>query len=983
MNFSVTELFLIFTAYLLFLFVIAYATERNIIPRRIAEHPLVQAVALGTYASIWTFYGAFGMIEQSGMLFLSSYLGATAAFFLAPILFTPIFNITNRYKLSSLADLFAFRFRSAMVGTVTTLLLFAASLPLISIQIQAVSSSLNVLNRNVSSPQIAAAYCTLIALFAILFGTRHPSLRARNRGLIMAMATSSVIKLMVLMGIALYILFTVFQGPLDLHNWLMERPMILERLLRHDEGENWRTLLLTFFTAALVMPHMFHLAFTENRSADTLRKASWGMPLYLMGLAVTVPIIVWGGYKLQVTDHSSFVLLFISKALESDLMTIAVLIGGLTAASGIIIVTAISMASMMQNHVILPLIKTPGNIKFYDWLLWLRRILIIAVVACSYLFYSVLGGGQQLHLLGLSAFIAFLQFLPGVLATLFWLGANRIGFIAGITIGMLSWSITTFYPFFQAQTSIRAIAESVSINEINWQSAAIVSLILNIVVFVLVSRFTKTTQEERRAAEACFANTMDSPTDIARPAFETKDIIRLLTPKLGEVVARRELQLAIRKLNLTNERIGPLDMLRLKNTLEQNLSALIGPIESATLLEPLSKVPEGSAPYPGRDIHLLESHLETYQAKLSGLAAELDEVRRYHRTTLEKLPIGACTVTPNQRIVFWNHEMARLTSLNAREVGDLTLSDLPAPWSEVLPNFIQQSANHLTEIQVRTKSGDLYLTLHKSAVSDKPDSAIVLLVEDETNHHLLTEKLTHNERLASIGRFAAGVAHEIGNPVTGIACLAQNLSLETDQPEVLDTGDQIVEQTKRISRIVQSLIRFARTGQSMADVQLERLSLTECLDEAIHLVTLDSHAKQHDFFRNVPEGLELEADPQLLLQVLVNLLNNACDASPADGAIWIEAHSLDGQVQITITDEGCGIDPAIQDKLFEPFFTTKDPGKGTGLGLALVYNIISEHYGSIELISPANAEHSKGTQVVITLPGLQEAAENRPEPDEQ
>ena len=86
---------------------------------------------------------------------------------------------------------------------------------------------------------------------------------------------------------------------------------------------------------------------------------------------------------------------------------------------------------------------------------------------------------------------------------------------------------------------------------------------------------------------------------------------------------------------------------------------------------------------------------------------------------------------------------------------------------------------------------------------------MVLLVEDETEHQLLANKLAHQERLASIGRFAAGVAHEIGNPVTGTACLAQNLKLETDAPEILETGDQIVEQTRRISRIVQSLVRFA------------------------------------------------------------------------------------------------------------------------------------------------------------------------------
>ena len=169
MNFSATELFFVVTAYLLFLFGIAYATERELIPKRIAQHPLTHTFSLGVYASVWTFYGAFDMFAHSGLLFLSSYLGATAIFMLAPILLVPIFNITNRYKLSSLADLFAFRFRSGWVGSITTILLLMASLPLLSIQIQAVADSLHILNSDFSSTQIAAAFCSLITMFALLF----------------------------------------------------------------------------------------------------------------------------------------------------------------------------------------------------------------------------------------------------------------------------------------------------------------------------------------------------------------------------------------------------------------------------------------------------------------------------------------------------------------------------------------------------------------------------------------------------------------------------------------------------------------------------------------------------------------------------------------------------------------------------------------------------------------------------------------------
>jgi PAS domain S-box-containing protein len=675
-------------------------------------------------------------------------------------------------------------------------------------------------------------------------------------------------------------------------------------------------------------------------------------------------VIVWSAHSYGLGQETSFLLLHLSQHIGLDWIIIAVFIGGLTAASGIIIVASISLASMLQNHIFLPLIKTPENVKFYAWLLWLRRILIALVVLCSYLFYTIFGSHQQLHLLGLSAFIAFLQFLPGIVATLFWVGANSYGFVAGLVTGIVSWIFTTFYPVILQQNTMFIDA---NLDHFDWQSSAIISLLLNISVFIIVSRLTPTHPEELRAAEACLINTLDTPPDMQRPSFETSDIIRLLTPKLGETAAKRELQHAITHLHLNTDPIGPLDLLRLRSTLEQNLSALLGPVEAATLLEPLSKQ-SGDKTFRTRDIHLLETHLETYHARLSGLAAELDELRRYHRTTLEKLPIGAFTVTPSQYILFWNNEMAALTGLDAAEVANRALSNLPEPWCNVLPNFISQEENHQTDLHVTFAGSGHWLTLHKSQLSSNPDSSFVILVEDETEHRMLTDKLTHSERLASIGRFAAGVAHEIGNPVTGIACLAQNLSFETDQPEILQTGEQIVEQTRRISRIVQSLVRFAHTGQTISDIQFEPVNIRECISEAISLVSLDTHAKQQCFIA-LTENIYVDGDPQLLLQVFVNILNNACDASPAQSNIEITTEQTGPQVTISITDEGSGIDPSIQDKLFEPFFTTKEPGKGTGLGLPLVYNILTEHYGNIELISPANKKQNKGTQVIITLPG--------------
>lgn len=965
MTFSLPYLFLIITLYLLLLFGVTFAAERGLLPRRLVQSPLTQMLSLGIYASVWTFYSTFALVGSSGSLFLASYLGASAAFMLAPMLFIPIFNITSRYQLSSLADLFAFRFRSRLTGAVTTVLLLLAMLPLLSIQIETIADFIHYLHPGLPTIQIGAAFCILIALFSVLFGARHPSMRARNHGLVLAMAAGSLIKLLALLAIALYLLFSVLGGPLDAWQWLQANPLHTALLTQTQSSEQWRTLLLAFFSATLVMPHMFHLAFTENHTSDSLHKATWGMPLYLFLMALSVPVIVLAALKMGIDNSTHFLLFDISQLLQVPGISAIAFIGGLAAASGILIVAAISLAAMLQNHLILPLVKAPENVRFYVWLLWLRRGLILLVVLLSYLFYLILGNSQPNQLLGLSTFIIFLQFLPGIIATLFWLEANKKGMISGLVGGVSFWLMATFQDFF----GTGSLLANMGINQIDWESSAISALLINVSLLVAVSKLTYTRPEEISAGESCLINTMDSPKNLQRPSYEIQDIRHLLAPRLGEKAAERELRQALQQLNLSAEQTSALDLLRLRSVLEQNLSALVGPLEAARLLEPLAQPTKSSQLFQTNDIHLLESHLETYQARLSGLAVELDILRRYHRTTLEKLPIGACTVATDQQILLWNQQISNLTGIAADQAARLSIAQLPPPWNQLFSKFLHQQDSHQRDLEVELEHTTYWLTLHKSPLSRDPNSDIVLLVEDETERHQITHKLIHNERLASIGRFAAGVAHEIGNPVTGIACLAQNLPLETDNPEVLLTGQQIIEQTQRINRIVQSLIRFAHTGQTISDINFSPIPLQPCLEEAIQLVSLDSHSRGQAFNLDISQPLDVFGDRQLLLQVFINLLNNACDASPRGARIAIHASRSGTQIRIQIIDEGEGIDPAIQNRLFEPFFTTKEPGKGTGLGLAMVYNILTEHYGTIELLSPANKKQKKGTQVNITLPG--------------
>lgn len=241
----------------------------------------------------------------------------------------------------------------------------------------------------------------------------------------------------------------------------------------------------------------------------------------------------------------------------------------------------------------------------------------------------------------------------------------------------------------------------------------------------------------------------------------------------------------------------------------------------------------------------MESHLESYETRLTGLAAELDSLRRYHRLTLQTLPIGVCSVSRSQDILLWNRAMEELTGLTADNIVGANLHYIKGAWRELLISCMESEGDHLYKQRIDINGHSRWYNLHKATISDTiliNSGGMVILIEDITDTYLLEDQLIHSERLASIGRLAAGVAHEIGNPVTGIACLAQIMRDEwADNKEVTEMSAQIIEQTKRISRIVHSLMNFAHAGgqiQASAPV-----SLYEIIQETIHLLVLNKEKK--------------------------------------------------------------------------------------------------------------------------------------------
>ena len=238
------------------------------------------------------------------------------------------------------------------------------------------------------------------------------------------------------------------------------------------------------------------------------------------------------------------------------------------------------------------------------------------------------------------------------------------------------------------------------------------------------------------------------------------------------------------------------------------------------------------------------------------------------------------------------------------------------------------------------------------------------LVRHEAN---LQAELFHAEKLAGIGHFAAGIAHDINNPLQLILGLAENLVDETDIKTVHEQAMEIVEAVKRPSEICRYLTQYARKTSARDDVVVW---LNGILDEALKIARYAASFHDITVVKQYEAGVDVKGNPDELLHVFVNLITNAVHAmDQGGGTLTMTTRAGGGATSVSIADTGCGMPPEVLSRIFEPFFTTKGPGKGTGLGLYNVKTIVNKMIGKIAVDSRVD----EGTTITITLPSSEEA----------
>ena len=242
------------------------------------------------------------------------------------------------------------------------------------------------------------------------------------------------------------------------------------------------------------------------------------------------------------------------------------------------------------------------------------------------------------------------------------------------------------------------------------------------------------------------------------------------------------------------------------------------------------------------------------------------------------------------------------------------------------------------------------------------DMADALAEREQRLRQATRQQISRSEQLASVGRLAAGVAHEINNPLTGVltfACMLREKENMNDEDR--QDLDLIIHETRRAAEIVRGLLDFARERP----VVKSPFQVNEVVRQSVRLLGNREAFSQIVVVEDLTDDLpQVAGDANQIQQVLVNLSLNACEAMSQGGTLLISTLSQDDKIVIKVTDTGCGIKGAHLDKIFEPFFSTKPVGKGTGLGLSVSYGIIQQHGGTLEVES----EEGKGSTFTISLP---------------
>ncbi|WP_051184758.1 sensor histidine kinase [Desulfatiglans anilini] len=962
------------------LFLVAYYAERRERKgKSLVANPYVYSLSLAVYCTSWTFYGSVGEAATSGLSFLPVYLGPTLMSCLWGVLLIKIIVIAKRHRITTISDFLSSRYgNSLFISILVTLVSLIGITPYLGLQMKAILNAFTILAGESRGITATGWVITLVlGVFAVIFGARRLDSSERHGGLVLAIAFESLVKLVAFLGVGIFVTYGLFDGFGEIFSRIQASDQ--GHLMTIGEGSTvsyleWSSLLFLSMMAVLFLPRQFQMAVVENADPSHVYKAMWLFPLYLLLMNIFVLPIAFGGILLgrHQAEADTFVLT-IPLTQGSPALALLVLIGGFSAASGMIIVESLALSTMVMNSLVMPAIFRFRQIRgFPALILNIKRFIIIGCVFLGYFFAVFIGRFYTLVQIGLKSFEAVTIFAPAFILGLYWKKGNKKGAIAGILAGFGVWTYTLLLPalirahVLPDEWGAQSLMQNVFLSPRalfglegldKWSHSLFWGLLFNVVAYIGVSLATAKRGEEERQA-LLFVEAYDPALVSPKSLYSIEQIEAILEQYIGRQEASDVIGRFMARHGIERGAISRDDLIRLRDEAKRILSGALGSSMAAILFEDKSILTEKERDELSSSVKMMTDTLRLSRHELSEANRNLAYLKAFSENIIESAPFGIVAVDAHLHVTYWNREMETLTVIpKAAAIG--------RPVQPLIP-WIPEETWTLGKQQERTVESPAlqHIKINISPFKD-PSGGLVAIFENITQKKIMEKQLLQTSKLASLGKLTAGISHEIGNPLASISSLVQelqSLELRSDQDVAFtqESLNNINGHLARISKIVRSLGDFARLSSS----EKVPTDIPGLVEQTVNLLKYDKRSRKVEFVTRMGKIPQLRVNPDQIQQVFLNLMLNAVDAMPEGGRLEVSIEDKDRWIDIRFRDTGSGIDESLIDRIFDPFFSTKPMGKGTGLGLSICYGIIKEHNGSISVRS----SKGNGTSFEIRLP---------------
>jgi Na+/proline symporter/signal transduction histidine kinase len=1014
-------------AYIGLLFLVAsYGDRTRGLGREGRTRLLIYPLSLAIYCTSWTFFGSVGFASRTGFDFLTIYIGPALLIGLCSPLLIRVVRLAKTHNITSIADFIAARYgKGQAVAATVALIAIVGTIPYIALQLKAVSSSLETILAHITPAtdvtrpllgDIALFVALSMATFAVLFGTRHIDATEHQDGLMLAVAAESIVKLVAFLAVGIFVTFWMFDGPIALFNEAMQRPATAAIFSREPRIDTLVAMTLLSFVAFIMLPRQFHVAVVENNNENEIKRAIWLYPVYLVLINLFVVPIALAGlltFPKGSVDSDMFVLALPLQS-GSNLFTIVAFVGGLSAATAMVIVESVALSIMVSNDLIMPLVLQrrealiSGRENVGSLLLTVRRISIFAILLLAYVYYRS-AGEAQLASIGLLSFAAIAQLAPAFFGGLVWRRATAAGAIAGMTAGFIVWAYTLLLP---TLSDIGVIGERIltdgpaGLSMLRPQHllgldlpplvhGVLWSLLINIACFIGFSFRRAPSPIERIQANTFVPSDLTpiSPSfRLWRSSITVEELTTTVTRYLGEVRTRSAFDAFAGAERISLEPKDEADF-RLVRHAEHILASAIGGASSRLVLSLLLRKRTVSTKAA---LKLLDDANAAIQYNREILQTALDHVRQ-----------GIAVFDKELQLICWNRQFGEILDLppslirvgvglpdivrfnsgrgdsaadGAEEFVEAQLDRYisgcePFLARSALGVVIEVRANRMPDGGIVTTFTDITASVEAAEALERSNETLERRVRERTEELTrLNAALAHAKGEAEAAnisktKFLAAASHDILQPLNAARLYVTSLTERRGQDDrrLVDNIDASLEAVEEIlgalldmSRLDTGALRpeFAsfRVDELMRQIELEFAPLAT--SKGIDLVI-------------VPCKLVVRSDRRLLRRLIQNLVSNAIKYTP-EGRVLVGCRRQGPGLRIDVYDTGVGIPQSKWRDIFIEFHRLDQGAKiarGLGLGLSIVERVARVLDCPIGLES----ESGRGSHFTVTVPLSNEA----------